>query len=149
MFLRHAPDHLPKILEQQSENGFALAQGPTQSLRVVVEDSAGGAAFETTPAAMVEFVDRSLDLRDPMQRDAWDFAPALLQVLLEIANAFLFGPIVARAGRRIVQRQHPVACQEFIHVLIVEGGTIVAFEQQRRPMLPKELFDMLGDQKSV
>ena len=93
MFLRHAPDHLPKILEQQPENGFALAQGPTQSLRVVMEDGAGGAAFERAPAAMVEFVDRSLDLRDPMQRDAWDFAPALLQVLLETRMLFSSAPL--------------------------------------------------------
>jgi hypothetical protein len=37
MFLLHASDHLPKILEQQSENGLVWAQVPTPSLRVVAK----------------------------------------------------------------------------------------------------------------
>ncbi len=49
--LRHASDHPPKLFEQQSENDLALAQGPTQPLCVVMEDGAGGAAFEVVPGA--------------------------------------------------------------------------------------------------
>jgi hypothetical protein len=45
------PAEPPKLCEQQSENGLALAQGPTQTLGVVVEDGAGGAAFEATKSS--------------------------------------------------------------------------------------------------
>jgi hypothetical protein len=39
-------DHGSEPLEQQSENGLALALGPAQPLRFVMEDGAGSAAFE-------------------------------------------------------------------------------------------------------
>lgn len=44
--IRHASGYLPKVLEQQPENGLALALGPAETLRRVMEDGAGGAAFE-------------------------------------------------------------------------------------------------------
>jgi len=56
MFVRHASDHPPKILEQQPENGLALAQVPTQSLRLVVEDGAGNAAFKAASRSMIQFL---------------------------------------------------------------------------------------------
>jgi hypothetical protein len=37
IILRHASDHPPKLFEQQPENDLALAQGPTQTLGVVME----------------------------------------------------------------------------------------------------------------
>jgi hypothetical protein len=43
--LPRSSDHPFKVLEKQKENDLTLAQGPTQSLGVVVEDGAGGAAF--------------------------------------------------------------------------------------------------------
>jgi len=47
--VRRFSDHLPKLGEQQPKNGLALALGPAQSLGVVIEDGAGGAAFEAAP----------------------------------------------------------------------------------------------------
>ena len=52
MLLRHASDHPPKLLEQQPENGLALAQGPAQALGVFVEDGAGGASLEAAPGSV-------------------------------------------------------------------------------------------------
>jgi len=45
IMLPRSSDHPFKVLEKQKENDLTLAQGPTQSLGVVVEDGAGGAAF--------------------------------------------------------------------------------------------------------
>jgi len=50
--VRRVPDYRPKLLEQQPENGLTLAFGPAQSLGVVMEDHAGGAAFEAAPGAV-------------------------------------------------------------------------------------------------
>ena len=47
--IRSFSDHLPKLCEQQPENGLALAFGPAQMLGVVMEDGAGGAASEAAP----------------------------------------------------------------------------------------------------
>jgi hypothetical protein len=63
--VRHTSDSLPEVLEQQSENGLALAPGPTQALSGVVKDPAGRAALETAPRAVIEFVHGGFDLRDP------------------------------------------------------------------------------------
>ena len=49
MSLRRVCEHLPKPLEQQPENGLALALGPAPRLSVVMEDSAGGAAWPEPP----------------------------------------------------------------------------------------------------
>ena len=54
--IRRLSDHRPELLEQQPENGLALAQGPAQVLGAVVVDGTGGAAFETAPRSVVEFV---------------------------------------------------------------------------------------------
>jgi len=48
-FLRHLSDAAPKFLEQQPENHLALAPVPTQTLGGVMEDGAGGTAFEAAP----------------------------------------------------------------------------------------------------
>ena len=37
--LRHASDYLPKLVEQQPENGLALAFGPAQALGIAEEGS--------------------------------------------------------------------------------------------------------------
>jgi hypothetical protein len=52
----HGSDHLPKFLEQQADNSTGLASGPAQTLRVVMEDGAGGAAFEAAPGLVIEFL---------------------------------------------------------------------------------------------
>src|SRR5208337_4199992 len=46
--IRRFPDYRSELAEQQPENDLALAQGPTQTLGVVMEDGAAGAAFEAT-----------------------------------------------------------------------------------------------------
>jgi hypothetical protein len=40
IMLQHSSDHSFKVLEKQPENDLTQAQGPTQSLGVVVEDPA-------------------------------------------------------------------------------------------------------------
>lgn len=47
--IRRFSDHRPEPGEQQPENDLALASGPAQTLRLVMEDGAGGAAFEAAP----------------------------------------------------------------------------------------------------
>jgi hypothetical protein len=56
MILRHASDYLPKVLEQQPENGLALGSGPAETLRRIMEDGAGGAAFEAASGTVIEIV---------------------------------------------------------------------------------------------
>jgi hypothetical protein len=51
--VRHVSDHRSELLEQQSENGLALAFGPVQMLGAVMEDGASGAAFETAPGTVI------------------------------------------------------------------------------------------------
>jgi hypothetical protein len=46
MSIRHVSDHRSEPLEQQPENGEALAAGPAQTLSVVMEDGASDAALE-------------------------------------------------------------------------------------------------------
>ena len=43
IIFQHASDHPPKLCEQQPEDDLALAQDPTQTLGVVMENGAGGA----------------------------------------------------------------------------------------------------------
>ena len=38
--IRRISNYRPELLEQQPENGFALASGPAQTLRLVMEDGA-------------------------------------------------------------------------------------------------------------
>jgi hypothetical protein len=52
--IRCFPDHRSELAAQQPENGLALAFGPAQSLGVVMEDGAGGAAIEATPGTVIE-----------------------------------------------------------------------------------------------
>ena len=64
---RRASDYLSKLLEQQSENGLALAAVPTQALGVVVEDGAGGATLEAAARLMVEFVGGEFHRQDEVR----------------------------------------------------------------------------------
>lgn len=49
IILQPVSNHSPKLFEQQLEKGLALAQSPAQTVRVVVVEGAGGAAFEAAP----------------------------------------------------------------------------------------------------
>ena len=53
---RRLSGHYSEPVEQQPENGLALASGPAPALGVVVEDGAGGAAIETATELMIEFM---------------------------------------------------------------------------------------------
>ena len=46
IFVHSISDHCSELVEQQPENGLALAYGPAETLGVVVKDGAGGAAIE-------------------------------------------------------------------------------------------------------
>ena len=61
IILRHASDYLPKVAEQQPENGLALALGKAEALCVVMEDGASGAALETAAGLMVKFMSGQFD----------------------------------------------------------------------------------------
>ena len=50
--IRRLSDHRSEPVEQQPENGLALAQGPAQALGVFVEDGAGGASLEAAPGSV-------------------------------------------------------------------------------------------------
>jgi hypothetical protein len=56
MSIRRFSDHRSEPLEQQPKNGLALALGPAQPPRLIMEDRAGGAAFQTASGPMVEFM---------------------------------------------------------------------------------------------
>jgi len=54
--VRRLSGHYSEVVEQQSENGLALVEGPTQALRVVMEDGTGAAALEAAARLLIEFV---------------------------------------------------------------------------------------------
>ena len=56
------------MVEQQSEKWFGVAQGPTQAMRAVVEDGAGGPAVVTAAGLMIEGVRTQFDRRDTFRR---------------------------------------------------------------------------------
>jgi len=47
--VRRFSNHASEPLAQQPENGLTLVLDPAQPLRFVMEDGAGGAAFEIAP----------------------------------------------------------------------------------------------------
>src|SRR5271168_4430360 len=73
----------------------------------------------------------------------------MIQGGLQVANAFFLSPVVAREVGRIVQGQHAKAGHDGIHRLIVEGRTIVAFEEQRWTILPEQAFQVGGDLMAI
>jgi hypothetical protein len=56
MSIRRVSDHRSELLEQQSENGPALAPVPAHASGVVMKVSSSGQAFEAAPQTMVQFV---------------------------------------------------------------------------------------------
>jgi len=118
---RHASDYLPKLVEQQPENGLALAFGPTQALGVVMEDGASGAAVEAAARLMVEFMSGQFDGQGEVGGDRKLGSSALVQGGFEVADAFFHGAVVAREVGRIVQGQHAEAGEDGIHGEMIEG----------------------------
>ena len=76
----------PKSWSSNRKMVLALTETPTQSLRVVVEDGARDAALEAAARSMIEFMHRSFELCLPVEGHSRDIAPALGQMLLEIAD---------------------------------------------------------------
>lgn len=76
-------------------------------------------------------------------------AEPAMEGAFEIADAFLHGAVVAWTGRRIVQREHGVTCQQLIDVLVVERGAVIPFEEQRRTVSLKEFFEVVGDLPAI
>ena len=56
IFVHRHFDHRSELVEQQPKNFFPLGLVPAETLSVVVEDGAGGAAFEAAPGLMIQFV---------------------------------------------------------------------------------------------
>jgi len=54
MTVRRFSEHGSEPMEQQPENGLALASGPGELLGGVVEDGPGGAALEAAPRLVIE-----------------------------------------------------------------------------------------------
>ena len=131
--IRRFSDHRPKLLEQQPENGLALAFGPVLVLAGVMEDVAGGAPLKTAAGPVIECVGGDFHDGRQVGRHAGGPLATPVQGGLQVTNAFFLGPVVARKMRWIVQRQHAEACQDRIHLLIVERRAIVPFKEQGRP----------------
>jgi hypothetical protein len=68
--IRRLADHRPELVEQQPENGLTLALVPTQTLGVVMEDGAGGAALEAAPRSVIEFVGGDFGRQGQIHRHA-------------------------------------------------------------------------------
>ena len=142
--IRRLSEHRSELLEEQPENGLALALGPAQALSVVVEDGTGGATFEAAPRTVIEIVGGDFHRQSKIfWRSAMAFLP-LIQGRFQITNAFFFRPVIAGKVRWIVQWQHAKPGHDGIHVLIVEGRTIVPFKEQRRAVLTEQAFEMSG-----
>ena len=72
-------DHRSELLEQQPENGLALAFGPVQVMGVVVKGGAGGAAFEAAPRTVVEIVGGEFRREGEVCRHGGRGLPPLIQ----------------------------------------------------------------------
>lgn len=135
-------DHCSELVEQQPENGLALAFGPAEPLGVVVKDGAGGAAFEAASRLMIQFLSREFG----GQGDAIRALPlAQRERGFEVADAFFHAAVVAGIMGRVIQRQHAEAGQHVIHRVMIKRRTIVAFEEQRCAVLAEEAFQMGRD----
>jgi hypothetical protein len=86
IFFQHASDHPPEVLEQQSENDLALAQGPAQALGIVVEDGASGAAMETAPRPVIEFMEGRFDSGNSTRLHGRGRSPPSIQMFSRIGS---------------------------------------------------------------
>ena len=126
--IRRFPDYRSELGEQQPENGLALAFGPAQSLGVVIKDGASGAAFETAPRTVIEIVGGDFHRQDKIIRPSARGLLPLSERRFQVTDAFFLRPVVAGKVRWVVQWQHAKAGHDGIHMLIIEGRAVVAFE---------------------
>jgi len=113
MCVRSFADHCSELLEQQPENVMALGLVPAAALGVVMEEGAGGAAGQATAGSVVEGVDGDLDEQGQVGRPGGGRVRPLVQGGFQIADAFLFGAVVAGPMGRIVEGQDGEAGQDF------------------------------------
>ena len=73
----------------------------------------------------------------------------LIQGGFQVANALFLRSVVAGKVRRVVQWQHAEAGHDGIHMLIIEGRAVVAFEEQWCAVLPEQAFEMGGDLPAI
>jgi len=149
MGVRRLSGHYSEVVEQQPENGLALAAGPAQALGGVVKDGTGAAAVEAAAWLVIEFVRGEFDRQYKIIGHGNVALLALVQRGFEVADAFFHAAVVAGKVRRIVEGQHAKAGEEFIDGMMVEGGTVVAFEEQRCAVLAEEVFEVRGDLATV
>jgi len=110
-----------------------------------MEDGAGGAAVKAAPRTVIEIMGGDFDRQgEEVGLDGCGLE-ALIQSGLEVADAFFHAAVVAGKVRRVVQGQDAEAAQDFIHGVMIEGRTVVAFEEQRRAVLAEQAFEMGGD----
>ena len=149
MSIHRLLDHRSELLEQQSKNGLALAVIPAAVLGGVMEDGAGGAALEATAGPVVEVMGGEFHGQGEGGRCAGRGVEPLIQGGLQIADAFFFRAIVAGKVRWIVEGQHAEAGEHGIHGVVIKGGAVIAFEEQRRAVLAEEFFQVGGDLAAV
>ena len=70
MAVRRVSGRYSEVMEQQPENGLALAPGPAQALSGVVEDGTGAAALEAAAGLVIEFVRGQFDGQSKLRRHA-------------------------------------------------------------------------------
>ncbi len=86
-----------------------------------MEDSARGAALETTPRLVIEFVGGDFDEQGEVRRHARRELRSLIQGRFEVPNTFFHAAVVAGKVRRIVEGQDAKAGEEFIDGVMFEG----------------------------
>ena len=110
-----------------------------------MEDGAGGAAVEAAPGTVIELMDGDFDRQgEVVGHQGGCFQPPI-QRLLEVTNTFFHAAVVAGEVGRAVQGQDAEAAHGFIHGVMIDGRTVVAFKEQRRAVLPEVAFEMGGD----
>ena len=117
---RRFSDHRSELLEQQPENGLALAFGPMLPLVGVMEHVAGGSPFETTARSVIEGVGGDFHDGSEVSGQVGGPLEASIQGSFKVADAFFLSSVVPGEVWWIVQGQHAEAGQNGIHILIVE-----------------------------
>ena len=127
IFVHGISDDCSELVEQQPENGMALAYGPAKTLGVVVEDGAGGATIEAAAGLMIQFVGRDFG----GQGDTIGTLPlAQRERGFEVADTFFHAAVVAGIMGRVIQRQHAEAGEHVIYCVMIKRRSGLHFCSQ-------------------
>ena len=113
---------------QQSENFGPVFFGQAKSATLIVEGIAGRAAVQRSSRPVVEVVDDRFDLSPQVGANGKMWEQALVELALDISDAFFDGAVIGRAARRAVEREHTVALQNLVDGFMVEGAAVVPFQ---------------------